>query len=63
MTDRLTLTRAFEKAGVQRDAAEHIATEIYDAIHANGIGIQWCHTVRSEARLRSLLKRVVRGVE
>lgn len=35
MTDRLTLTRAFEEAGMQSGVAEHIATEIYDAIHAN----------------------------
>lgn len=35
MTDRLTLTRAFEGAGVKSDAAERIATEIYDAIHDN----------------------------
>jgi len=30
MTDRLTLTRAFEGAGMQSAAAERIATEIYD---------------------------------
>jgi hypothetical protein len=35
MTDRLTLTRAFESAGLQSEAAERIATEIYDAIHDN----------------------------
>ena len=35
MTDRLTLARALEEGGASRDAAEHIATEIYDAIHAN----------------------------
>jgi len=35
MTDRLTLTRAFESAGMQSEAAERIATEIYDAIHNN----------------------------
>src|SRR5215469_8911487 len=35
MTDRLTLTRAFEGAGMQSEAAERIATEIYDAIHDN----------------------------
>jgi hypothetical protein len=35
MTDRLTLTRAFEGAGIQSEAAERIATEIYDAIHEN----------------------------
>jgi len=35
MTDRLTLTRAFEGAGMQSEAAERIATEIFDAIHDN----------------------------
>jgi len=35
MTDRLTLTRAFEGAGITSEAAERIATEIYDAIHEN----------------------------
>jgi hypothetical protein len=35
MTDRLTLTRAFEGAGIDSAAAERIATEIYDAIHNN----------------------------
>ncbi|HEV2099355.1 MAG TPA: hypothetical protein VGR45_10565 [Stellaceae bacterium] len=34
-TDRLTLTRAFESAGIKSEAAEQIATEIYDAIHDN----------------------------
>jgi hypothetical protein len=35
MTDRLTLTRAFEGAGIGSEAAERIASEIYDAIHDN----------------------------
>jgi hypothetical protein len=35
MADRLTLTRAFEGAGVQSADAERIATEINDAIHDN----------------------------
>jgi len=35
VTDRLTLTRALEEGGIARDAAEHIATEIFDAIHDN----------------------------
>ena len=35
MTDRLTLTRAFEGAGIASEAAERIATEIFDAIHDN----------------------------
>jgi hypothetical protein len=35
MADRLTLTRAFEGAGIKSDDAERIATQIYDAIHDN----------------------------
>jgi hypothetical protein len=35
VTDRLTLARALEGGGIARDAAEHIATEIFDAIHDN----------------------------
>ena len=35
MADRHTLIRAFEKSGMERDAAEEIATEIYDIIHDN----------------------------
>jgi hypothetical protein len=35
MADRLTLTRAFEGAGLKSHDAERIATEIYDAIHDN----------------------------
>jgi hypothetical protein len=34
-TDRLTLARALEQGGIPRDAAEHIATELLDAIHDN----------------------------
>ena len=33
MTDRLTLTRAFESAGIQSQLAGRLTTEIYDAIH------------------------------
>lgn len=32
MTDRLDLTNAFEAAGIERKAAEHLADEIFDAI-------------------------------
>ena len=35
MTDRLTLTRALESSGMVSEAAERVATEIYDAIHNN----------------------------
>jgi len=34
-TDRLTLTRALESGGMASEAADRIATEIYDAIHNN----------------------------
>ena len=33
MTDRLSLTRAFEGAGIQSELAEPLTTEIYNAIH------------------------------
>ena len=35
MTDRLTLAHALEQGGIGREAAESIATEIYDAIRTN----------------------------
>jgi hypothetical protein len=35
VTDRLTLTRALEGSGMQSEAAERIATEIYNAISDN----------------------------
>ena len=50
MSDRLTLTRAFEGAGIGSDAAERIATEIYDAIHDN---------VATKADLRELEQRII----
>jgi hypothetical protein len=34
-TDRLTLARAFEDAGIQRDKAEAVAGAVFDAIHDN----------------------------
>jgi hypothetical protein len=37
LTDRLTLTRALEGAGIKSEAAERVATEIYDAIHDNSL--------------------------
>jgi hypothetical protein len=49
VTDRLTPTRAFEGAGMQSEAAERIATEIYDAIHDN---------VATKADLRELELRL-----
>jgi hypothetical protein len=34
-TDRLTLARAFEDAGVERDKAEHVSDVVFDAIREN----------------------------
>lgn len=50
MSDRLTLTRALENGGMQRDAAERIATEIYDAIHDNTATKTDIAAVRSDLR-------------
>jgi hypothetical protein len=55
MTDRLTLTRAFERGGIARDAAEAIATEVFDAIHENVATKQ--DLARTEAALRADLER------
>jgi NAD(P)-dependent dehydrogenase (short-subunit alcohol dehydrogenase family) len=49
MSDRLTLTRAFESAGIGSQTAERLATEIYDAIHDN---------VATKADLRDLEQRL-----
>jgi hypothetical protein len=35
MTDRLSLTNALTDANIERQKAEHIATEIFDLIHSN----------------------------
>ncbi len=35
MTDRLSLTNALTDANIERQKAERIATEIFDAIHDN----------------------------
>jgi hypothetical protein len=35
VTDRLDLANAFEAAGFERKAAEHVAGEIFDAIREN----------------------------
>ncbi len=35
MVDRLDLANAFEAAGIERKAAEHLAAEIFDAIREN----------------------------
>ena len=47
MTDRLSLTRAFERAGIQSEMAERIATEIFDAIHENVAQASRCEMASS----------------
>jgi hypothetical protein len=56
MTDRLTLTRAFEGAGLKSGDAERLASEIYDAIHDNVATKQ--DLERVEAGLKADLARV-----
>jgi hypothetical protein len=61
MADRLTLTRAFEGAGLKSDDAERIATQIYDAIHDN---VATKADLRNEvaalrAELREMEQRVI----
>jgi hypothetical protein len=64
MTDRLTLARALEEGGIARDAAEHIATEIFDAIHDNVATKADVAAVRAEiAALRTELKGDIALVE
>jgi len=60
MTDRLTLTRAFEGAGVESSAAERLATAIYDAIH-DSVATK-SDVARAEAGLRADLARVETGL-
>ena len=49
MADRLTLTRAFEDGGINREAAERIATEIFETVREN---------VATKADLRELEQRI-----
>lgn len=57
MTDRLTLTRALEGGGMTSDAAERVATEIYDAIHNNVATKADIAAVRGE--MREMEQRIV----
>ncbi len=71
MTDRLTLAHALEEGGIARNAAEHIATEIFDAIHDNVATKADLAAVRAEvaavraevAALRTELKADIALVE
>ena len=63
MTDRLTLARALEEGGIARDAAEHIATEILDAIHDHVATKADVAVVRTEvAAVRTELKAEIQAV-
>ena len=56
MTDRLSLTNALSNANIDRQAAERIATEIFDAIHDNVATKADLQVV--EAALKADLQRV-----
>jgi FKBP-type peptidyl-prolyl cis-trans isomerase (trigger factor) len=67
VTDRLSLTNALSNANIDRQAAERIATEIFDAIHDNvatkadlqvvGAALK-ADLQRVEAALRADLQRI-----
>jgi hypothetical protein len=63
MTDRLTLAHALEEGGIARAAAEHIATEIFEAIHDNVATKADVAAVRTEvAAVGSELKAEIAAV-
>jgi hypothetical protein len=57
MTDRLSLTNALADANIDRQKAERIATEIFDAIHDNVATKADLREV--ELRLEARIDRVV----
>jgi hypothetical protein len=64
MTDRLSLTNALADANIDRQKAERIATEIFDAIHDNVATKADIDGVRAEMRelelrLEARIDRVV----
>ena len=67
MTDRLDLANAFEAAGIERKAAEHLAAEIFDAIRENVATKQDIAELRAAtgkdiAELRAELKSEIAAV-
>jgi hypothetical protein len=50
LTDRLSLTNALADADIDRQKAERIATEIFDAIHDNVATKQDLELVRADLR-------------
>ena len=64
MTDRLDPANAFEAAGIERKAAEHVAAEIFDAIRENVATkadlAELAHRIElAEHRLEARIDRVV----
>jgi len=61
MTDRLSLTNALADANIDRQKAERIATEIFDAIHDNVATKQDLDAVESalKADMQSLERRML----
>jgi hypothetical protein len=60
MTDRLSLTNALADANIERQKAERIATEIFDAIHDNVATKQ--DLQHTEAALKAELKAEITAV-
>ena len=56
MTDRLSLTNALVDADIERQKAERIATEIFDAIHDNVATKQDVQHAVAELEQRMLLR-------
>jgi len=56
MTDRLSLTNALTDANIERQKAERIATEIFDAIHDNVATKQDLQHAVSDLEHRMLLR-------
>jgi hypothetical protein len=61
MTDRLSLTNALADADIDRQKAERIATEIFDAIHDNVATKQDLQHL--EVALRAEIARVEQRIE
>ena len=57
MTDRLSLTKALADANIDRQKAERIATEIFDAIHDNVATKQDLQLLKSELEAKIDLVR------
>ena len=57
MTDRLSLTNALADANIDRQKAERIATEIFDAIHDNVATKQDLQPLRTELEAKIDLVR------